>query len=215
MKDELAELPFGTDIMTSEGIEPGSAAYVAAHVMQTRQISRKAREDDIDTLYQCMNDYLMLCVKTGVKVTNASLYAACGVSQGTVNDWASGRKRASDPRYKEFALTARSVAAQFREQAGAEGVTSPVLTIWWQKNYDGFRDFPIEQPTENTDDNRPADPEEIAAKYRHLLEDKSGERMVEEGERRKQSEAYMEGDEEGGFDGKEENGAHEGMAGDR
>ena len=201
-KNEITSLPFGTSLTDTQGnpIEPGTSAAIVAHLMETRQISRRAQLEDIDSLYQALHDYLLACMRSNVRVTNASMYAACGVTRGMINDWIRGRYRSSDPRYKEFALTLKSIAAQYREQSGAEGLTNPVLTIWWQKNYDGFSDDPVAEVAEDGETQRTASVEEIAEKYRHLLEDKSGERMIEESERRrKKDEAYYEaGDKEEG-----------------
>lgn len=169
-------------------IEPGSNAAIVAHLLQTREIAKHADIENIDTLYDCMQEYLLLCIQTDTKITNKSLYAACGLSIDLVSDWATGRRRASDPRYREFALTLKSICSQHREQAAAEGKLNPVMAIWWQKNYDGMRDDPVIEHTDAAPD-RPADPDEIRAKYKHLLEDKSGERMVKDGKKRRRKAA--------------------------
>ncbi len=76
-------------------------------------------------------------------------------------------------------MLVRKLCAQYRELAASEGKISPVLTIWWQKNYDGFRDDPVVEKTQEGIA-APVDPQEIAEKYKHLLTDDSGARMEAE-----------------------------------
>lgn len=158
-------------------IEPGSNAAVSAILLQTRRLARKVNVDKPETLFDALDRYLEFCIAANVKITNKSLYTACGVTDDMVTDWITGRSRTADPRYREFGLTARSICAQAREQSAAEGTLSPVLAIWWQKNYDGFRDDPIPVKVSNGELERTVDPEEVARKYKHLLTDDSGERM--------------------------------------
>ena len=148
----------------------GSNSELIAHLIGTRQIAAKANVDDPSTLYACLEEYLKLCIEQNIKVTNMAAYAACGVSSQDVSNWERGLTRASDKRYKEFAQFIRSICSQYREQAMVEGIVSPVVGIWHQKNYDGMRDDPIVADITETGLETKQDPEEIAAKYRGLLE---------------------------------------------
>lgn len=172
-------VPFGDGLNVPGGpeIKPNSNAAVAAILLKTRELGQLANVEDPETLFACLDRYLEFVMRTNIKITNRSLYAACGVTEDMVTDWITGRSRSADPRYKEFAKTARAICSQSREQSAADGLLSPILLIWWQKNYDGFRDIPAVQRELNSELERTVDPEEIAAKYRHLLTDDSGERM--------------------------------------
>lgn len=165
--------------LTGFPVEAGSKGALVAHIMQTMEIAKQTDRENIDSLRLALQKYLALCARTNVNVTNTGLYGALGLSQETISQWASGKARASDPRYREFALLVRKLCAQYRELAASEGKISPVLTIWWQKNYDGFRDDPILEKA-NEGLAAPADPQEIAEKYKHLLTDDSGARMEAE-----------------------------------
>lgn len=165
--------------LTGFPVEAGSKGALVAHIMQTMEIAKQTDRENIDSLRLALQKYLALCARTNVNVTNTGLYGALGLSQETISQWATGKARASDPRYREFALLVRKLCAQYRELAASEGKISPVLTIWWQKNYDGFRDDPILEKA-NEGIAAPADPQEIAEKYKHLLTDDSGARMEAE-----------------------------------
>lgn len=148
----------------------GSNAAVVATVVATREIAKRADINDPQSLMNCLQDYILFCLDNNVKITNMAAYAACGVSTNDVRNWEAGRTRASDPRYKEFAVFLRSVCSQYREQSMVEGLLNPAVGIWHQKNYDGFRDDPIVADAPDTGLEVKRDPEEIAAKYRGLLE---------------------------------------------
>lgn len=178
--DIYKDKSFGQELQlpeVSKKIEPGSNAAVSAILLQTRKLARMVDVNKPETLFEALDRYLEFCIAANVKVTNTSLYTACGVTHDMVTDWITGRSRTADPRYREFGLTARSICAQAREQSAAEGNLSPVLAIWWQKNYDGMRDDPIPVKVSNSELERTVDPDEIAQKYKHLLTDDSGERM--------------------------------------
>lgn len=178
--DYTKDKNFGQELQLpdiAKKIEPGSNAAVSAILLQTRKLARMVDVNKPETLFEALDRYLEFCIMANIKVTNKSLYTACGVTDDMVTDWITGRSRTADPRYREFGLTARSVCAQAREQSAAEGTLSPVLAIWWQKNYDGMRDDPIPVKVSNSELERTVDPEEIAQKYKHLLTDDSGERM--------------------------------------
>lgn len=165
--------------LTGFPVEAGSKGALVAHIMQTMEIAKQTDREDIDSLRLALQKYLALCARTNVNVTNTGLYGALGLSQETISQWASGKARSADPRYREFALLVRKLCAQYRELAASEGKISPVLTIWWQKNYDGFRDDPVLEKTQEGIA-APVDPQEIAEKYKHLLTDDSGARMEAE-----------------------------------
>lgn len=165
-------------------VEAGSKGALVAHIMHTMDIAKHTDQTNIDSLLNGLQEYLALCAKTNINVTNTSMYAALGLSSDTVSNWASGKVRAADPRFREFALLLRRICAQYREVAASQGQLNPTLAIWWQKNYDGFQDAPIPQKADTSAMDQPVNPEEIAEKYKHLLTDDSGQRMEAERERR-------------------------------
>lgn len=179
-----------TEVVPSRGkayldpqVERGTKGAIVAQVMQTMDIARRTDSTNIESLYDALQEYLTLCMQTNTSVTNTGLYAALGVTGDTISNWISGKVRSADPRYKEFALLVRSICSQYRELAAAEGKLHPTLLIWWQKQYDGMQDNPTPEKKLSDDYQAPVDPQEIAEKYKHLLDD-SGARMEAERERR-------------------------------
>jgi len=153
----------------------GSNAALVASVIATREIAKQADVNDPQSLVNCLQQYMIFCLENNIKLTNMAAYAACGVSAVDISNWESGRTRANDKRYKEFATFVRSVCSQYREQAMVENLINPAVGIWHQKNYDGFRDDPIvaEAPDSGLEIKR--DPDEIAVKYRDVLDAEEGE----------------------------------------
>lgn len=153
----------------------GSNAAVVATVVATREIAKRADINDPQSLMDCLQDYIMFCLENNVKLTNMAAYAACGVSAADIGNWEAGRTRANDKRYKEFAQFIRSVCSQYREQAMVENLINPAVGIWHQKNYDGFRDDPVMVEAEDNGLEVKRDPDEIAAKYKDVIDVRSDE----------------------------------------
>lgn len=166
-KNELTEMD--VDLAPSL-MRKGSNAALVASVIATREIAKQADLNDPQSLMNCLQQYMIFCLENNIKITNMAAYAACGVSSVDVSNWESGRTRANDGRYKEFAKFLRSVCSQYREQAMVEGLVNVAVGIFHQKVYDGFReDAP---PTDIVDNGLEIkrDPEEIAAKYKDVIE---------------------------------------------
>lgn len=151
-------------------MRPGTNAALVASVIATREIAKQADINDPDSLMKCLQQYIIFCGENNIKITNMSAYAACGVSSADVGNWESGRTRKNDPRYREFALFVKSICAQYREAAMAENLINVAAGIWWQKNYDGFRDDPIVQDANDNGLEVKQDPAEIAEKYRGIVD---------------------------------------------
>ena len=164
-------------------VERGSKGALVSHMMKSMALAKETDTTDVNSMLQTLEAYLALCAANDVNVTNTGVYGALGLGPNTISQWANGKGRGSDPKFKEFALMVKRICAQYRELAASEGKLNVSLAIWWQKNYDGFRDVP-EIEKESTVVDRPADPEEISKKYQHVLHDDSGARMEVERERR-------------------------------
>lgn len=136
-------------------------------IIETHKIAQDANENDISTLYDCLNRYIEMCRDYDVKLTNMGAYQACGLSRDKVDYWASGKRRSNDPEYARFAQLIRAVCSEYREIVMAEGKLNPVTGIWWQKNYDRFQDSPAPF-LEAADEDDSQTSSEIAAKYENL-----------------------------------------------
>lgn len=142
----------------------------AALILVTREIAKNANVDDIDSLYACLEEYIKYCIEHNIRITNGMAYSACGLNRFIVKDWALGVTRSSDPAYREFAQTIRSICYESREMLMSEGKLNPIVGIWWQKNYDGFKDKPNDQD-EVSDDDDTLSASQIAEKYSGIGDD--------------------------------------------
>lgn len=148
----------------------GSNAAIVAHVIATRQIAAHADKNDPESLMRCLEQYLAMCMEQNIKLSNMACYAACGVDRNDISNWANGRTRKNDPRYKEFALLVKSICGQYRENSMQEGTLNPVVGIWHQKQYDGMMDNPMPETEPDKGLEMKEDPDEIAARYRDIID---------------------------------------------
>ena len=112
-------------------------------------IAETVHVDDINTLYAGLQQYIELCGRAGLLIGNNACYMALGVSRSTICAWLNGTRRQHNPEYRKFAEFVKAVCAAAREQYGIEGITSPLMTIWLQKQYDGFVDTPPREEARN------------------------------------------------------------------
>lgn len=152
--------------MAIDGADEVNSKF-AAIILATREIAKDADNDDIESLYNCLERYIKFCIEHNVRITNSGAYAACGLNRNLVKEWAHGLTRASNPEYKRFAIFIRQICDEYREMLMAENKIHPVVGIWWQKNYDGFRDQPNEADVDGGDTEQLTSAE-IAAKYADL-----------------------------------------------
>lgn len=149
---------------------PGDASAVPNMITTILAIRNTVDLDNPRTLWNAMEMYLNLCSNTGMKISNSTLYMACGVDRRSVHDWEYGLRRQNNPEYRKFALMAREVCAAAREQYGLEGQVNPILTIFHQKFYDGFKDNPPDNAAENPL-GEITDPQKLAEKYSDIILD--------------------------------------------
>lgn len=166
MEDEKKP-PGSTGVDTYPVLAEGESTKYLQAIIETERIREKADRNDIDSLYACLNEYLALCHRLDLHLTNMGLYRACGVDRATIDYWASGQKRKSQPEYAEFAVNVRNLCSEYREMIMVEGKLNPVTGIWWQKNYDHFEDRPAPF-VEATNENESMTSAEIAEKYKDM-----------------------------------------------
>ena len=149
-------------------LEEGQNTKYIQVIIETHKIAQDADPNNIDSLYDCLNRYIQMCRDYDVKLTNMGAYQACGLSRPTVDRWASGKFRTSNPEYMQFAQLIRAVCSEYREILMAEGKIHPVTGIWWQKNYDQFSDQPMLSPDSYDDKDDAVTSEEIREKYANM-----------------------------------------------
>lgn len=149
---------------------PDEATAVPTMIRTVLAIRSTVDLDDPITLWNALEQYLNLCATTGMKITNGTLYMACGIGRAEIHNWEFGLRRQNNPEYRKFAVMCKSVCAAAREQYGIEGQTNAILTIFHQKFYDGFTDTPQKEAVKDPL-GEISDPEKIAEKYADIIVD--------------------------------------------
>ncbi len=148
----------------------GEATAVPAMIQTLLAIRQTVNLDDPTTIWNAMDQYIALCSMTGMKITNGTMYMALGVNRGEMHNWQYGLRRQNNPEYRKIADTCKEICAAAREQYGIEGQTNPILTIFHQKFYDGFKDNPPDEAAENPL-GEITDPQKLAEKYKDIITD--------------------------------------------
>ena len=143
-------------------------AFVDYH-MACLQMRQGVDKTDVQDLYARFIQYLEYCREHGVIPGNANAQLAIGVSRQDIGDWAKGVR--GTPEHRQFANDFKALMASVNEQAAADGILNPVLSIFWSKAYYGLSDQPkVEVEVVNPlGDKRSA--EEIAKRYADVLPD--------------------------------------------
>ena len=144
--------------------EPGAVPDMIRTVLAIRQT---VDLDNPATLFNAMEQYLSLCSQTGMRITNQTLYMACGVGRTDIFNWKHGERRQNNPAYRQFAEMCQLVCAAAREQYGIEGQVNPILTIFHQKAYDGLSDTPRDEEVRDPL-GEISDPQKLAEKYKDI-----------------------------------------------
>ena len=140
-------------------------AFVQYH-MDCLAMRQGVDKTNVQDLYARFIRYLSYCQEHGVIPGSANALLAIGIARQDISFWASGQR--GTPEHKAFADDFRAVMASVHEQAAADGILNPVLSIFWSKAYDGLSDQPkVEVEVVNPlGEKRSA--EEIAKKYADL-----------------------------------------------
>lgn len=129
--------------------------------------------EDVDEMERRFQRYLELCSEWDMKVGNQAAYAAIGIDKNLVWDWLN--RREANPKRTCFLKKVQKICAMYREGLMEDGKVNPVTGIFWQKNYDGFRDQQEVVLTPNNPLGSAEDPESLKNKYLENTYGVSGE----------------------------------------
>lgn len=131
-------------------------------------ISKTSDNRDVDSMWGAFEALVSLCSATGLPISNKTAYTALGITDNVAINWANDGK-GSTPEKKKLIQHVRQVCATNREMMAAMGKLNPVLTIFWQKNYDGLKDQ--QEHVVNTGDplGERQSAEQIAEKYEGVI----------------------------------------------
>lgn len=139
--------------------------------MDLLQMGQGVNKRDVNDLWIRFRNYLMYCQEHGVFPNNMSCYLAMGCSRDDISKWKRGDR--GTPGHKQLAEAVSAFFASIHEQAGAEQMVNPILSIYWSKAHDGMSDQPkVEVELSNPLGDK-VSAEEIAAKYAEVLPEDS------------------------------------------
>ena len=115
------------------------SAFVTYH-MECLAMRQGVDKRDPNDLYTRFIRYLSYCQEHGIIPGAANARLAIGVSARDVTDWERGTR--GTPEHKAFAEDFKAVMSSINEQAAADGIINPVLSIFWSKAYYGLSDQP-------------------------------------------------------------------------
>ena len=143
---------------------------IAAFQIAVQNIAINADDKDMNSMRKCFYAFCALAEATNMKVGNMTAYTAMGISQSTARSWRTGGT-GSTPERRELMQEIDAVCAATREMLGASGAINPVLTIFWQKNWDGFRDVTEHVAYQGDPLGEKQSPNEIAEKYKDIIDE--------------------------------------------
>ena len=122
---------------------------------------------NVPDLYNRFYTYLAYCAEHGIIPNNMNAYFAIGIDKGRISAWKAGK--GGTPEHKRFAEDVTQFFASVHEQAGAEGIVNPILSIYWSKAHDNLTDQPKVEVTVTDPLGERASAAEIAKKYEIIL----------------------------------------------
>lgn len=141
-------------------------AFVEYH-MECLAMRQGVDKHNVQDLYARFIRYLEYCRDHGVIPGAANAQLAIGISRQDISAWSRGVS--GTPEQQQFANDFKALMASVNEQAAADGILNPVLSIFWSKAYYGLTDQPkVEvQITDPLGEKRSA--EEISKRYADIL----------------------------------------------
>ena len=111
------------------------SAFVAYHIAMT-EMRQGVDKRNVDDLRARFYNYLKYCMEHGIMPNNMNCYYAIGVTKQEMSQWRLGQR--ATPEHQQFAEEVTSLFASIHEQAGAEQIVNPILSIYWSKAHDGL-----------------------------------------------------------------------------
>lgn len=149
-----------------------SSTYLTGKLISLRQLHDlpkiTGRESDDLLFRERIQMFLDLCERDGIRPGIETAALACGVDRRTLYRWKQGEGCSQTRR--EDAQHLWQIIASVLEQSGLDGEISPVLTIWYGKNWLNYSDsVTIQAQAEERADVYRETPEQIMEKYKNVL----------------------------------------------
>ena len=140
--------------------------FVAYHLAML-EMRQNVNKHDVNDLRARFYVYLKYCIEHSIMPNNMNAYFAMGVTRQDISSWRSGAR--GTPEHAQFAEEVTSLFASIHEQAGAESMINPILSIWWQKAHDGMIEAQKAEAVMDDPLGQKQTAQEIAAKYADVV----------------------------------------------
>lgn len=122
---------------------------------------------NVPDLYNRFYTYLAYCAEHGIIPNNMNAYFAIGIDKGRIYAWKAGK--GGTPEHRQFAEDITQFFASVHEQAGAEGIVNPILSIYWSKAHDGMVEASKLEVVQDNPLGERQTAEQITQKYADIL----------------------------------------------
>lgn len=127
----------------------------------------KVNKDNVDEIEERFYRYLQWCDMHGIKISNQSAYLAMGITKDDVYQWENRITRTQA--HCDLIKKVKQICSITRENMMADGKLNPVVGIFWQKNYDGFKDQQEVVLAPKNNGVEDVDEQELIQKYKKSL----------------------------------------------
>jgi hypothetical protein len=127
----------------------------------------KVDKSNVEEMEQRFYRYLEWCSINGIKISNQSAYLAMGITKDDAYEWSNGNVRTKA--HSDLIKKVKQICAITRENMMADGKLNPVVGIFWQKNYDGFKDQQEVVLAPKNNGVEDVDEQELIKKYKKSL----------------------------------------------
>lgn len=157
----------GKHLSKENGVYGSNRGYLE-FMTKVMALGQNVDKRDVDDMMNRFMLYIKLCHEYDVKVGNQAAYAAMGITSRDVQRWESG---AATPNHQKLVEYVKQQCALYREMLAQDGQIDRLVTLFWQKNYDGLKD---EQEVTVSNRNLLGETQtakQIAEKYKDLATD--------------------------------------------
>lgn len=151
------------------GLSPETCAEITSCLME---LNRQGKPETTEELQKRIDDYFSFCGHKGLRVGVETLCCALSVSRQTLWKWCDGI--GCNEEWAEICRNAKQFIMAFLETLTLSGKLNPASSIFYLKNWGGYRDaisFDNNVPKDSTPTRTPEEIAKIYARYEELPEE--------------------------------------------
>lgn len=178
MKKAMTVLPENSDyrLMTMDQIAEhidkleGTIRKINAFTMAVQNIAHGVNIKDVNDMRNRFYTYCALAERCGMRIGNMNAYHSMGISLQMACQWRNNTSGSTEER-RQLIQEVDAVCSGNRELLASMQQINPVLSIFWQKNYDGLRDVQDHVIAPKDPLGERQTPEQIQEKYQDIIEE--------------------------------------------